>query len=331
MKAYGIAALMATLGLALLPAPAGAQSGSRQSAELSFAEREPGTPTALDLKIDYTNPQDPGGKPPAVRRVVEELAAGAQIDTSVPARCTATDAQLMLQGAAACPADSRVGQGTVSIDTGLPGPGRIIQADTQFLNNTNQLILISTERGSGARVVTRAVAEGQRIVTELAPLPGAPPDGGAIDVVDFRLNQVIRVIGGIRRGYITTPGNCPESRSWRNTLTFTYADGASQTTTTDSSCVKRDPSATRGPCADNRNGSPRRDRLVGTAAGDQLFGLGGHDRLAGRGGRDCLHGHRGRDVLVGGSGRDRLFGGPGFDVCRGGRGVDRFRGCERRR
>jgi Ca2+-binding RTX toxin-like protein len=176
------------------------------------------------------------------------------------------------------------------------------------------------------------VAESGRIITDLAPLPGAPPDGGAIDVVDFRLNQISREIGGVRRGYITTPGNCPESRAWRNTLTFTYADGVSQTTATDSSCVKRDPNAAgRGPCADDRNGSPRRDRLVGTGAGDRLFGLSGNDRLVGRGGRDCLHGHRGRDVLRGGKGRDRLIGGPGFDVCRGGPGADRFRGCERRR
>jgi hypothetical protein len=331
MKGYGTAALVAMVGFALVPAAAGAQSGSRQSAELTFLEREPGTPTALDLDIDYVNPQDPSAKPPAVRRVVEELAVGAQIDTSIPARCSATDAQLMAQGPAACPADSRVGQGTVTIDTGLPEPGRFIVADTVFLNNTNQLILVSTERGSGARVVTRAVAEGRRIITELAALPGAPPDGGAIDVVDFRLNQVSREIGGVRRGYITTPGDCPESQSWRNTITFTYADGVSQTTSTDSSCVKRDPSAVRGPCADDRNGSPHRDRLVGTGAGDRLFGLSGNDRLAGRGGADCLHGHRGKDVLLGGPGRDRLFGGPGFDVCRGGRGVDRFRGCERRR
>jgi hypothetical protein len=331
MKHYGFAALIATLACGVLAAGASAQSGSRQSAELKFVEREPGTPTALDLKIDYVNPSNPSNKPPAVRRVVEELAEGGQIDTSIPARCTATDAQLMAQGPAACPADSRVGQGTVSIDTGLPGPGRFITADTVFLNNTDQLILISTERGSGARVVTRAVASGRRIVTELAALPGAPPDGGAIDVVDFRLNEVSRVIGGVRRGYITTPGNCPDARAWNNTITFTYADGVSQVTENDSSCVKRDTSAAKGRCADDRNGSPRRDRLIGTSVGDRLFGLSGNDRLAGRDGDDCLHGHRGNDLLLGGPGRDLLIGGKGFDVCRGGTGVDRFRRCERRK
>jgi RTX calcium-binding nonapeptide repeat (4 copies) len=331
MKHHGLAASIAALGCMLLATGAHAQSGSRQSAELRFLEREPGTPTALDLNIDYVNPADPNAKPPAVRRVVEELAEGSQIDTSIPARCPATDAQLMVQGPAACPADSRVGQGTVTIDTGLPGPARFIVADTVFLNNTNQLILVSTERGSGARVVTRASASGRRIVTELVPLPGTPPDGGAIDVVNFRLNQISRVIGGVPRGYITTPGNCPESRNWRNSLTFTYADGVSQLVNTDQGCIKSDPGAGKGRCSDDRNGSPRRDLLVGTSVGDRLFGLRGSDRLAGRRGDDCLHGHRGRDLLLGGPGADVLRGGAGFDICRGGPGVDRLRGCERRK
>jgi hypothetical protein len=337
-------ALAATLLVGVLPATAAAQGGSRQSAELRFVEREPGMPSALILEIDYVNPADPAAKPPAVRNVVEDLAEGARIDTSIPDRCTATDAQLMLQGAGACPQGSRVGSGTVRIDTGFPEPGRFIDADTVFLNNTDELILVSTERGSGARVVTRAEVRGRRIETTLAPLPGTPPDGAAIDVVDFRLDRISRQVGGARRGYITTPPECPRSGDWLNSVTFTYADGASQTVLTRSLCVEG--GGRGGRCANHRNGTPGRDRLAGTAAGDRLFGFRGDDRLRGRRGRDCLHGGRGDDVLRGGRGRDRLrggrgddvlrggrgrdrlFGGPGVDICRGGRGKDRFQGCE---
>jgi hemolysin type calcium-binding protein len=326
MKRYGSATILATLACVLLPAAGGAQSGSRQSAELSFLEWEPGASTGFTLNIDYVNPSDPSAKPPAVRKVVEDLAEGSQIDTSIPARCAASDPQLMVQGADACPPGSRVGTGTITIDTGFPGPGRFVVADVVFLNNTDQLIFLSTERGTGARVVTRSAIEGSRIVNDAPPLPGTPPDGGAIDVVQVRIDEVSRVVGGVRRGYITTPGACPDRRFWVNSVTFAYADGASQTVDTQSSCVKGDKRP--GRCADDRNGSPRRDRLVGTSAGDRLFGLRGNDRLSGRRGRDCLHGHRGDDVLLGGPGRDRLFGGAGIDTCRGGSGRDRLRGCE---
>jgi hypothetical protein len=327
MRAYGFAAILAGLACALMPAAASAQTGSRQSAELRFLDGAPGVSTGVTLNIDYVNPSDLSAKPPAVRKVVQDLAEGAQIDTSIPARCTASDPQLMVQGASACPAGSRVGAGTITIDTGFPGPGRFVVADVVFLNNTNQLIFVSTERGTGARVVTRSAIEGRRIVNDAPPLPGAPPDGGAIDVVQVRLDEVSREIGGVRRGYITTPGACPDTRFWVNSTTFTYADGVSQTVDTNSSCVKG--GKRPGRCANERNGSPRRDRLVGTSAGDRLFGLRGNDRLSGRRGRDCLHGHRGDDLLLGGPGRDRLFGGAGFDTCRGGSGRDRLRGCER--
>ena len=322
--AVAVAAVALLIGLA--PATASAQSGSRQSAGLTFTEREPGVPSGLHLTIDYVNPADPSAKPPAVRNVVQTLAAGALIDTTIPERCTASDAQLMVQGADACPAGSRVGSGTVSIDTGFPEPGRFIVADTVFFNNTDELILLSTDRASGARVVTRSEIRSREIETTLAALPGTPPDGGAIDVVDFRLAKVSRAVGGAQRGYITTPADCPDDRDWLNTIRFTYADGVSQTVSSRSPCTEG--ARKKGRCANDRNGTPGDDRFAGTRSGDRLFGLDGDDRLRGRRGRDCLHGGDGDDVLRGGRGRDRLNGGKGTDTCIGGRARDRLRDCE---
>jgi hypothetical protein len=243
MKRSVCACVLAGLAFGLVPATTPAQSGSRQSAELRFVEQRPGVPSALTLNIDYVNPDDPGGKPPAVQTVVEELAPGARIDTSVPELCTASDAELMLMGASACPPGSRVGSGTIRVDTGFPEPGRFIDADVTFLNNTNQLIFVSTERGSGTRVVSRSEVENRRILNSAPPLPGTPPDGGAIDVVEARLDAVSRVIDGVRRGYVTTPGNCALGRGWTNSVTFTYADGVSQTVETQSRCSRRGGSA----------------------------------------------------------------------------------------
>lgn len=336
MRQVGWATVLAVLCGGLLPAVSPAQSGSRQSAEVRFAEQQPGTPSGLILNIDYVNPTDSSAKPPAVRTVVEELAAGAQIDTSVPERCTASDAELMLQGAAACSKGSKVGAGTIRIDTGFPEPGRFIDADVAFLNNTNQLIFVSTERGSGARVVSRSEVRGRQVINSAPTLPGTPPDGAAIDVVRVKLDELTRETDGVRRGYVTTPGECPQSRSWTSSLSFTYGDGVSQTVTTDSPCTKGGEKP--GRCANSWNGTGGRDRHLGTSLGDSIFGFRGNDRLRGGPGDDCLYGQRGADRLIGGPGADqliggpradRLIGGPGDDACRGGRGRDRFKGCER--
>ena len=74
------------------------------------------------LRLRLPQPVDPEAKPPAVRRVVTVLPRGARYDTSVPGACTATDAELIAQGGAACPPESAIGGGVVTVDTGVAGP-----------------------------------------------------------------------------------------------------------------------------------------------------------------------------------------------------------------
>jgi hypothetical protein len=224
-----------------------AQTGSRQSAAARFVEQRPGVPTALTFSVDYVNPDDPSAKPPAVRTVVETLARGARFDTSVPAQCAASDAQLVLQGESACPPGSKVGTGFIRIDTGFPEPNRFLNEDVTFLNNTNQLIFLTTDRASGARFVARASVTGGQLTSSAPPLPGTPPDGGAIDIVQTRLDSISRIVAGEIHGYITTPPQCPPSHAWVNSLSFTYADGVTQNLESSSPCAgtSRTPPAVR--------------------------------------------------------------------------------------
>jgi Ca2+-binding RTX toxin-like protein len=82
----------------------------------------------------------------------------------------------------------------------------------------------------------------------------------------------------------------------------------------------------RGPCANDRRGTPGPDILPGTTAGDRILGLSGNDIINGFAGDDCLQGDAGNDRLGGASGRDRLSGGFGRDRLSGGRGNDRLSG-----
>jgi hypothetical protein len=211
-------------------------TGSYQRAKLKFTKRAPARSTGLHVGIDYRNPSDPDAKPPAVRRVVLRFARGTRIDTTAPEACTASDPELMAMGEAACPPESTVGKGVVTVDTGMPGPERYVTADVTFFNNEHELIYLNTVRGSDARTVIRAVVRRRVVVTDAPMLPGTPPDGGAIDTVHVHFPALSRRVDGTRRNYVTTPRTCPARGFWKNRLRFTYDGDVTQTVTSRSPC-----------------------------------------------------------------------------------------------
>ena len=219
-----------------------ADEASRQTSSYTLTEKRPGLSTAERFKFDYVSPDDPSAKPPAVRKVVTLLPHTARYDVSVPGSCTAGDEELMTRGSDACPEDSAIGGGVVTVDTGVPGDARIVTADVQFFNNAQdpdgEFIYVNTVRGTGARTVIRADVTLRKTVTNADMLPGTPPDGGSIDTVDLEVANVSRVIEGRRRNYITTPKRCPADRRWIASVSFTYADGVTQTMPTTSECSR---------------------------------------------------------------------------------------------
>jgi hypothetical protein len=207
----------------------------RQTASYTLTESRTSSPTSEKFTFDYVNPDDPNAKPPAVRQVITQLPRGARYDTSAPEQCTATDAELISQGGAACPSGSAIGGGVVTVDTGAPGDARIVTADVEFFNNADEFIYVNTIRGSDARTIIRAQVKGRRTITDAGMLPGTPPDGGAIDTVDIHIDNV----SADGRNYITTPPVCRGPRSdphWMTRVQFTYGDGVSQTVPTHTPC-----------------------------------------------------------------------------------------------
>jgi hypothetical protein len=228
----------AAVGLVLFASGGTALAGaSRQEAHFTLSSHRPDHGTSAHLVVDYRNPDDPDGKPPAVRRVATMLPRHARYDPGVPASCTATDAELMAQGAAACPDASAIGGGVVTVDTGVPGPGRIVTADVEFFNNATdrhgEFIFLNTVRATDARTVIRAnIKQRRKVITPAAMLPGTPPDGGAIDTVDVTIEAVHSPSGG----YVTTPQHCPAQGFWRTGVRFKYADDVIQTVPDSTRC-----------------------------------------------------------------------------------------------
>ena len=238
----GVALTLLALAASLASVALADQGDSRQQSSYTLTETRPGRGTSERFVFDYVNPDDPAGKPPAVRRVVTILPRGSRYDTSAPAACTASDAELTAQGGAACPAASAIGGGVITVDTGLQGEARIVTADVEFFNNTDEFIYVNTVRGSGARTIIRAAVERRRTTTDAGMLPGTPPDGGSIDTVDITVENVSATVDGASRNYITTPNRCRGRKSdphWTSRVEFTYADGVTQTAPTRVPCRKR--------------------------------------------------------------------------------------------
>lgn len=82
----------------------------------------------------------------------------------------------------------------------------------------------------------------------------------------------------------------------------------------------------RGPCANDKSGTPAPETLNGTTAGDRLLGLAGNDVLNGLQQDDCLFGGPGDDNLTGAEGNDQLQGDAGNDTLNGGTGKDTQKG-----
>src|SRR4051795_3371600 len=219
-------------------AHAAAGTGPRETIEIKNSTSAPGSPVGVTYTATFRNPSNPAGTPPSLRRLVLSAAPGAQVDTSVPARCTATDAELKQKGEAACPAASRIGHGTADVKpVGFPA----IHYDTVVFNAENQQVELLKGRGPSApAAVVRGYFRGR---TFDSPIPtclngGSVPKDCPFDQVTLLRNTVVTPAysrGG--RSYAPTPPSCPASGEWRVRGSFYFGDGAVETVTPTQPCT----------------------------------------------------------------------------------------------
>lgn len=224
----------ATIAAATIsPTAALAEPTARVEYGDAFTTRAPGAPSGRLFHDQFFDARDAAAKPPAVQFVHLQLPHGARFDTDAVPHCGATDAELMARGADACAPGSEVGREVYSFDTGVDGPNRIVTNDITFLNDPDQVIILSQERQSGARVVVRGKIGPETFDFELPPLPGTPPDGGA----DKREDASYPVtLGPQHKAWLTTPPTCPANGKWTFRVDYTFRNGEKVTRTSDSPC-----------------------------------------------------------------------------------------------
>src|SRR4051795_1203477 len=108
-----LAAAVSVVTCLVVAAPAAAQPVSfpHGATDQQFTTAQPGAPSGFTFTGTYHAAGDPAGEPPYMRRMVFDSPPGTRYDTTVPDRCTASDAELQLQGPTACPAGSVLGKG----------------------------------------------------------------------------------------------------------------------------------------------------------------------------------------------------------------------------
>lgn len=216
----------------LLAPGAGAipDSGPHETVNLTTSTQRPNASAGLTYAARYHSATDHHADPPALRHLRIRLPRGIQIDTSVPARCTASDTELMVVGESACPADARVGTGQATIrQVGLAKA----TYDTVLYNAKDDLFELVKSGGMVVAVVHTYV-RGKRTLD--GPIPtclggGQPPDGCPTDQFTLLANHLTvhpesAGHGAHRRNYGTTPPSCPGSHRWRTRVTLRYADGS---------------------------------------------------------------------------------------------------------
>src|SRR4051812_38662507 len=178
---------VSTIGplLLLLLAAAVAQSGEgpRERVDQRFTTTRPNSPTGIQFDAMYHATGDPESPPPVLKRMVFYPPPGLRYDTSVPARCTASDAELQMFGPDACPPASQIGTGTVEGMILVPLAHDLVfdhfKHDTYLINNANeQIVLIKSE---GFSVVRGQIWRDGRMVWDLPACFPRPPGGDCAD------------------------------------------------------------------------------------------------------------------------------------------------------
>jgi hypothetical protein len=237
MRAASAAGVLGLLMLQGLAIPVSAASSRAVVSSNRFSSSQPSASTGRVFTVSWSNPDDPAGKPKPLDHFVLTLAPGAVFDTSALPPCTASDPQLMLSGASACPPESTVGIDEAVIDTGGPGPTRYFTVEFVAFNNVNELILVGHDPNTGATVsVVRGAIKGGTLTVTSPFIPGSPPDGGAEKSETATFYDRSTAVGGQTLNYLTTPPLCPASHTWTNTVVYYYKDGTVETLTNTSPC-----------------------------------------------------------------------------------------------
>lgn len=234
MRRFVVCGLMGVVGAAT--AAAALASSEATTFSVKHSARAEGVSTGIAFKIAFADPDAPNGLPSGLKSFKIKLHKGSKIDPKGAAQCTVSNEALMSQGAAACPASSRIGTGTASATSAA---GQTVTVDAVIFN----------ERVDGGDAFLFVFLVNDAFVTAFdAAIKGGTISSQGLtgtipgDLVVTRFNGTIGKHstgrGKRRHDLITTPSACPRSKKWTNGGTFAFQNGNKDSATSTSPCKR---------------------------------------------------------------------------------------------
>ncbi len=219
--------LAAGAALLLLAMPAGAPAAERQTVTAKGTTKTPGAPLGVTVHAVYAA-ADGDAHPHALRHVSDDLPPGTTIRAQDIPKCTASELELTVRGAAACPQGSIVGRGEVHTNLGLGGFGRLV-TDVTLINAGTEILFLGSEPRTQVKLVQHGILRGRNIDVDILKIPSTSSEGAWLEEETFSLEG--------RSGLLRAPTTCPTG-TWTFTRVHTYGDGVIQTTRAPMPCTK---------------------------------------------------------------------------------------------
>jgi hypothetical protein len=225
--------LAATLAIAgMLGVDASIASAARDhiTFQLDLTSRDPGTPSGMRIRAGVP---DRNGKPPQLESAVYYLPPGFALDATLVPVCSASDDDINTKGRDACPAETRVGNGSLTAVTGFGPPVDPLDTEATIFQGHNEFIEVFTPPGSDRVVAIDHARFGPGTITlHPPPAPGGPPDGHTTPQdIDFFFPA--HTVG--ERTLFRAPPSCPAS-GWIARVTATYAGGEVESASSTTPC-----------------------------------------------------------------------------------------------
>jgi hypothetical protein len=195
--------------------------------ELTYLPGKPKASGGIETVMTWSDPGEPGGKPKRLTTIQFRFNPGTKIDTRALKQCKASNTDVRIEGAAACPKASRLGFATSIVTTGVTPPD---QTQITFFNAPREIIVLVRVEGRTLAVYRDDVRG--RVVTVNLGLPSG------LSLLELRatIKAHSRGHGRKRRVYFRTPPVCPPSGEWTTIVAFTYLDGSSEQHSDTSPC-----------------------------------------------------------------------------------------------
>ena len=215
-------------------------SGPHETLDNQLTTTKPNAATGFTFKGRYHAAGDPSGNPPYMRKMIFYQPRGLRRDTSVPDRCSASDVELVLSGAAACPPGSRLGGGTT---TGLFMETFPTEVEVEVFNNTDEQVMLARSPFVSTVVRGRIHPDGSAEFASPTCYPSVPGAACPVDNVlqiesSISVAPYTRPAGRGVRSYMTTPPKCPKAGRWQSTVKLWWDDGSVDTVAIENPCTR---------------------------------------------------------------------------------------------